>query len=315
VVRYCGFIDAIASAFNSDIEFPALSREVFEDMLQDYLCQFAEMVNDCLDDAGFDKSSLDYVILTGGHSQWYFTDEILTGGITKFGRIGLDKITSDNRRVIKLSKPQETVALGLVYQPININAGRGQATQETEETQSFCGYCGQRKYAAHPVCPYCSNHVPDDRIEWIPEPETHVYQGNNVNTAVSSNANTYTLPPNKNVEGLVHTLISFLDGTKKMDAQVISSGDGGKVIQARDKKGGWKQFIGMDKALTVRINQIEPGRVSVSIGEAKWGDKIGVMALSMIILWPLTVTSGIGMYMQSKLPGEILNVISMYVTS
>ncbi|MCL2513903.1 MAG: Hsp70 family protein, partial [Oscillospiraceae bacterium] len=312
-VRFCGFIDVIASAFNSDIEFPELSRDVFEDMFQDYLCRFTGMINDCFDDAGFDKSKLDYVILTGGHSQWYFAEEILTGKQTKFGRVGLDKIASDKSRVIRLSKPQETVALGLVYQPININARA--AAEETEDAPPFCRYCGARKAASGDICPNCGDQIPGAEPEFEREPPRQAYQGSNVNTNVVTGPNVYTLPAGKNIDGAAQAVNSFLSGTKNMETQVVNNSDW-VAIQARAKGGVWKQFLGMDKALTVRINQVSANQISVDIGEAKWADKIGAMAVGMFVTFGfLAVTSGIGMYMQRKLPGEIKNVISMYASS
>lgn len=72
---------------------------------------------------------------------------------------------------------------------------------------------------------------------------------------------------------------------------------------------------GMDKAITVKLEKIDEDRVCVNIGESKWADKVGIMALSMIILWPLTITSGIGMYIQGKLPGEIKKEVANYFVS
>lgn len=85
------------------------------------------------------------------------------------------------------------------------------------------------------------------------------------------------------------------------------------MIQARDAGGKWKQFLGLDKAITVKVFKIDDLRVGVDIGEAKWTDKVGVMAVSMFMLWPLTITSGVGMYMQGKLPGEIKKAIASYL--
>ncbi len=119
-VKYCGFIDALLSMLEIEKDFPPLSRSKFEDMLVDYLSQFPKLVSECLRDINYNPAQLDYVILTGGHSQWYFTSEILEGKLTRFGNPKLPKIAKDSKRVIKLSRPQETVALGLVYQKIAI---------------------------------------------------------------------------------------------------------------------------------------------------------------------------------------------------
>lgn len=63
-------------------------------------------------------SKVDLVLLTGGHSQWYFVAEQLTGRLSQCGEIELDKIQKDPGRIIPVPRPQETVALGLVYNPL-----------------------------------------------------------------------------------------------------------------------------------------------------------------------------------------------------
>jgi cell division ATPase FtsA len=350
VVRYCGFIDTLTAMMDTDIEFPPLSRNDFEDMFREYLTQFVTMINDCLEDAGFDPGSLDNVILTGGHSQWYFTNEILSGSLTKFGRVNLPKIWEDRSRIIKLSRPQETVALGLVYQRINVlpaagGLGPGQYV--------YCTICGTPRQPELPYCPFCKgvrnsqDNQYNQSVQGTQYTQHARYGQNTQNTQYAQNAqntqntsntqyyqynqsmplppmqqphmagngNVYPLPAGKSISGLAMVLSNMLQITEKMEAQTINLVGGGVMIQARDKAGKWKQFIGMDKAITVKLEHIDDDHISVNIGEAKWTDKVGVMALSMFILWPLTVTSGIGMFMQGKLPGEIKKTVAGYVYS
>lgn len=120
VVKYCGFIDALLAMMDIDNDFPPLSRKKFEDMLENYLSQFPKLISDCMEDINYNPEQLDYVILTGGHSQWYFTKEILEGRLTRFGNLQMPRMVNEADRIIKLSRPQETVALGLVYQKIAI---------------------------------------------------------------------------------------------------------------------------------------------------------------------------------------------------
>lgn len=156
VVRFCGFIDTLTAMLNIDIEFPPLSRDAFEDMFRDYLAQFPRMINDCLDDADFPHDELDYVILTGGHSQWYFPNEILEGSLSRFGIPDLPKIKADASRILKLSRPQETVALGLVYQRI----AAVPAAQQSADT-AFCCFCGGAMPSDSKFCPYCGKDTAD----------------------------------------------------------------------------------------------------------------------------------------------------------
>lgn len=77
-------------------------------------------------------------------------------------------------------------------------------------------------------------------------------------------------------------------------------------------KGKLKQFIGMDKALTVRFILLDDGKVSIDIGEKKWADKGAVIAVSMFVLWPLAISGGIGIYKQKKLSSKIICIIDEY---
>lgn len=306
VVRYCGFIDTLTAMLNVDVEFPPLSRDMFEDMFKDYLSRFVEMINDCLDDAGFNHADLDYVILTGGHSQWYFTHEILDGSLLKFGSADLPKIHKDKNRVIKLSRPQETVSLGLVYQKM---ASMPSQRPSASGGEGFCGHCGSKIPLDAAYCSHCGKGE-------MPYSEAEA-PGADQNTENSHTAKTeiYVLQYGKTMHGMAATINNFLSLSKGMDTQVVNLDDGDLMIQARDKGGKWKQWFGLDKAITVKIERMDEDRVSVHIGESKWVDKVGIMALSMIILWPLSITSGIGMFMQAKLPNQIKNEIARYLIS
>lgn len=161
-VKYCAFIDPILEMLGVDNEFPPLDRRKFEEMACDYLRQFPQMVNDCLDKA-FEQGKLsgseevDLVILAGGHSQWYFADEILTDQITYLGTVNLPKIQRDGAaRVIRLASPQETVAYGLVYQRLSVSEAAPKPVPEVSqgfttavnERGNTCGNIANRGLAA-----------------------------------------------------------------------------------------------------------------------------------------------------------------------
>ena len=123
-VTTCGTVSALLAHF-SDVPkaFPPLCRSNFQALLTVYLAQFGQMVNDCLIATrklypGF--TDIDFVILTGGHSQWYFVPEILLNKLSLSTgiHVALPKIEADPSRLISLPVPQETVALGLVLQPM-----------------------------------------------------------------------------------------------------------------------------------------------------------------------------------------------------
>lgn len=124
---------------------------------------------------------------------------------------------------------------------------------------------------------------------------------------------TYELVDGKTVSGLISAVDTYLSDTEEMETQRVSGEGGGYIaLQARVKGGNWKQTIGMDKAITVRFIKVSWNSVRMEIGEAKWIDKGGIMFLSMFVLWPLIITSGIGMYKQGSLPGKIRSVADEY---
>ena len=119
-VATCGYISPYLSMLSQP--FPAFGRAEFEDMIADGLTGFSDMINRCLSSAQatypeFEREGLDFVFLTGGHSAWYFTREMLAGK-TDGCRIpakSLVKVRENPNRIISLPNPQSTVSLGLVY--------------------------------------------------------------------------------------------------------------------------------------------------------------------------------------------------------
>lgn len=97
-----------------EVEY-SIDRTAFETCLSDYLKQFPELVNGCLQNAGMSGNDVDLVIVTGGHSKWYFVNEMLCGKMPQFGTIDLPQIRENPARIIPIPNPQETVALGLAY--------------------------------------------------------------------------------------------------------------------------------------------------------------------------------------------------------
>ena len=125
---------------------------------------------------------------------------------------------------------------------------------------------------------------------------------------------TYEFKEGKNLNGLISAVDRYLSNIENMETQrVTDENNGYTILQARAKGGKWKQIVGMDKAITIRFIKKSYASVCMEIGEAKWADKGTVMAVSMFVLWPLAVTSGIGMYQQGSLPKKIKNEADKYM--
>ncbi|OUQ19170.1 hypothetical protein B5E82_05765 [Lachnoclostridium sp. An138] len=117
-----GFADLDSSLMmlGLDVGDYGLNRAVFERWAGEYLKGLPQLVRGCIQESGISPSEVELVVLTGGHSQWYFAKEILSGQKPKICETLLPQIAADAGRVISISRPQETVALGLAYLPLTV---------------------------------------------------------------------------------------------------------------------------------------------------------------------------------------------------
>lgn len=119
-VNTCSFTAPYTAIFGQSKPFPAFGRAEFQLMLREKLDEFCQLVRDCLDDAMMSvpeiwEKGIDLVVLTGGHSSWYFTGELLDGTMPGLMHPALEAVHQQKERILRLTNPQETVALGLVY--------------------------------------------------------------------------------------------------------------------------------------------------------------------------------------------------------
>ena len=91
----------------------------------------------------------------------------------------------------------------------------------------------------------------------------------------------------KTTQDIAMIVRNYLEMNEGMESQTFATPEGGAVIQARSRGGSFKQFVGLDKAITVKINPISETHVSVDIGEGKWVDKGIAMTVSWFVLGPL----------------------------
>lgn len=76
-----GTVDALPDSLNFcwNGQDTDIDRRTFETLLKDYMPQFPALVNGALESAGLTGAQIDLVILTGGHSNWYFVKDMLLG--------------------------------------------------------------------------------------------------------------------------------------------------------------------------------------------------------------------------------------------
>ena len=111
-------LDMITELLDVEVEPWNLSRQSFEEAAGEYLKKFPALIRGCIAASGVNAAAVELVILTGGHSQWYFVKELLAGKMPAVCGELLPQITADPKRVLSAARPQETVALGLAYAPL-----------------------------------------------------------------------------------------------------------------------------------------------------------------------------------------------------
>jgi hypothetical protein len=91
------------------------------------------------------------------------------------------------------------------------------------------------------------------------------------------------------------------------DSQRAPTETGGILLQIK-KRGGWRDLVGMATAVNIVFHPTGD-TLTVEIGAGKWMDKAVVGSVSMVILWPLALTAGIGAWDQWKMPEKIFQYI------
>lgn len=118
---------------------------------------------------------------------------------------------------------------------------------------------------------------------------------------------TYDFRYNITLAELAGEVESFLRDKKKLDTQVIA-GDNRYIVQSKGDSTPWIKFFGMDAATTVDM-RVDSGILTVTIGDAKWIDKLGAATVGMLFAPVLFITAGLGTIRQGMLPGRVFEVI------
>ena len=114
---------------------------------------------------------------------------------------------------------------------------------------------------------------------------------------------------NRTVQDVAMIVRNYLESAENMNTQFFFTNDGSAIVQGKLRGGKVKQFMGLDRTTTVRITPVSDNHVNIDIGEGKWVDKGSALTVSWFVLWPLAVTSTVGMMRQHQLPKKINSVI------
>ncbi len=150
-VSNCPFLSPILPLITDEvIPFPNFGRLQFEKEFEKYLESFVELINGCMvhtkeiTNEFNGMQDIDMVILTGGHSQWYFVKDILSGTIKTIRQNQLNYMPINKDKIFLLPRPQETVSLGLVYSPLRLKMDAEDEQiidfDETEESYSYVNF-------------------------------------------------------------------------------------------------------------------------------------------------------------------------------
>ena len=119
---------------------------------------------------------------------------------------------------------------------------------------------------------------------------------------------------NITLDELVRLLEQYLSINKHLTTQKFMLGNKA-ILQCMDSDSNWKQFLGLDAALTIELAETENDTLTVAIGNAKWLDKVGVAAVGALFFYPLIVAAGVGAIRQAVLPTDIFTFIENSIGS
>jgi len=101
-------------------------------------------------------------------------------------------------------------------------------------------------------------------------------------------------------------------GDEGYKVQEIGGGD--DIAVQIKKESTARAVVGLQQAITVRM-QKQGSQTKVSVGQAKWADKVGVEAIGAIAFWPLMIPATWGVYKQHTLPQKVIDVVNDYASS
>ena len=132
-----GFLDNYRQLgfFDERVPYDPIDRDSFKQISKSQRVQLYHLIDEAIHSAASVISDLngpediDLVILTGGHSQWFYIDDYFMGRSidSELPVLNFKKIIENPIRLIHESRPQETVANGLVYRDMNFEVAHTSA--------------------------------------------------------------------------------------------------------------------------------------------------------------------------------------------
>ena len=95
--------------------------------------------------------------------------------------------------------------------------------------------------------------------------------------------------------------MQYLCQVENMETLRMLTPEGIYIIQGRTRSAEIKKWIGMDKKITIMLKTETDEHGIMEISYPAWKDKLAVMAISLVGLWPLSVCAAIGLVCQLRL--------------
>lgn len=109
---------------------------------------------------------------------------------------------------------------------------------------------------------------------------------------------------------IIASLNSWLAGDG-FSCQTVPAEGGATLFQAQ-KTGFLRTIAGMRTTLNVVFRPVAES-INVEIGEGAWVDEAVTGVVGAVVFFPIAITSGIGLYLQAKLPDRVFAHIDNFI--
>jgi TIR domain len=160
-------------------------------------------------------------------------------------------------------------------------------------------------------CPQCQKHIePNSQFCWscgasLAGVAVVTSPGTGVGQIPGSTSRRYACASD-DIPRLIGDVRGWLN-SQDFDTQQVNTDEDSVLLQVK-KRGSWRDLVGMATSLNV-VFHTEEDTLTVEIGAGKWIDKAAVGTVSLLILWPLAITAGMGAWEQMKLPDRIFDYV------
>ena len=161
--------------------------------------------------------------------------------------------------------------------------------------------------AAAAGCPRCNKHIePNSQFCWsCGSPLGNVATSQKPGQIPGSTSRRYACAVD-DVPRLIGDVRGWLN-SQDFDTQQVNTDSDSVLLQIK-KRGSWRDLVGMATSLNIVFHSGED-TLTVEIGAGKWIDKAAVGTVSLLILWPLAITAGMGAWEQMKMPERIFDYV------